>query len=415
MSATTRSEFRSTLPILLAAFLLAPGVRAAVLIVDPAGGPLVHPDPQSAIDAASEGDTILIRAGDYAATFSFPPRGIDIRSKSLTLVADPMGAAVKVPFVAVRGLAAGQRVVLRGLDVSPTYHFLGGSSLPLPAMTVELSAGGVFVEDSRFLGGTGSALFHQPFPGEPALDVDGAHVVAVRCEFLGGSGFPGDMFTPPGAGGPAIVAAGSTLALYESVVAGRAASTAGDGLLVAASVASLAGVTVEGGDAGTGFGGDGLVADAASQVRSLDSTFTGGTGVAVPGGPGDPVVAPPGVLVTWPVQSRALTLSSPVQEFAPVAITFEGQAGDLVLALWSPAPGFLHIGGTAGDLLLAPPLFGPFVLLTLTAPSGTETYTVNAPALVPASVDAFTFLVQPYFTRPGETVAGAPSAFVLVR
>jgi hypothetical protein len=68
-----------------------------------------------------------------------------------------------------------------------------------------------------------------------------------------------------------------------------------------------------------------------------------------------------------------------------------------------------------GWLIVPPPFIGLFVLGSITPPADTLSFTVPAPALVPATIDAFTFLVQPIVVNGADAVAGAPSAFTLVR
>ena len=81
--------------------------------------------------------------------------------------------------------------------------------------------------------------------------------------------------------------------------------------------------------------------------------------------------------------------------------------------MWSPRGAHVPLS-IPGWLVVAPPFFGPFVLGSITAPSGVLTFTVPAPALVPATLDAFTFLMQPLVVNGADAFAGAPSTFTLL-
>jgi hypothetical protein len=95
---------------LLLLMLLARPLQAAVVVVDFANGPGTDYEfLWQAIDAAADGDTLLIRPGYYETW-------VTVDGRSLTLLGD--GAGVNIDgTLTVRHLAAGQRVVLRGLDL----------------------------------------------------------------------------------------------------------------------------------------------------------------------------------------------------------------------------------------------------------------------------------------------------------
>jgi hypothetical protein len=99
----------------LAVLALAVPTRAEVHVVAPTVGPGVDfTDLQTAINAAAEGDTILVRDGAYGPYFY-------IAGKSLSVVAD--GASVRLttginigdPALWIGGLSQGQEVLVRGL------------------------------------------------------------------------------------------------------------------------------------------------------------------------------------------------------------------------------------------------------------------------------------------------------------
>lgn len=382
----------------------------AVLIVDPAGGPGVFTSFVSAVGAATDGDTIRVRAGDYASDMFF---GASIQGKALTIVADPPGALVELGSIGILGLAAQQTVVLRGL------HLSGAQFLNSAALVVNNGAGSVWVEDSTLVGGRSGPGPHLPIPGYPALDTNGAHVTLVRCFVRGGLPYAGDPFNGPGSGGCGIVATNATVAVFDSSVAGESPAIplfpslpSGIGILGTGSSIALSGCTVTGGAANCGACVPGLAlqANAASSVRWIDTTWTKGTG----GTGGGDVSAPAGVVTSWAGVARSLRLTSPVVEFHPVTVEVEGVAGDTVWIVLGANAAHVPLA-IPGWLVVAPPFVGPFLLGAIPPPANAWTFTVPAPPLVPATIDASTYLVQPLVVNGADAFAGAPSAFTLLR
>lgn len=324
---------------------------AAVLIVDISGSPGTIPDLQSAVNAAADGDILLVRTGDYSTIFGFGP--IAIVDKSLTLVADPPGATVIAPGFLVSQIGASKTVVIRGIDCIGTYPgipFPSGANFD--AVKVTNSAGTVLVEDCDLQGGIGGAVFNQGLPGFVGVNVENAKATVVRCELRGGPGFPGlGPFASLGPGGPGAIALGGTLALFECTVIGYSPTTtvpAGAGIRLIAGTAMISGSSIQGGSVSPSCpqcaGGDGILADATSAVRWIDSSFSPGTGASSP----LPIDAPPGAVFVWPGQSRSWTLTSPVVEFQPVLVEIAGVQGDTVLFFWSPVGAHVPIGGLQG-------------------------------------------------------------------
>src|SRR4029079_1068647 len=89
---------------------LVPAARAEVRVVDGTGAPGTFATIQSACDASSDGDTVLVKAGTYA-TFALVNKGI-------TVSAYP-GASVHVTgCIRIRSLNAGKTAVLIGLTTT---------------------------------------------------------------------------------------------------------------------------------------------------------------------------------------------------------------------------------------------------------------------------------------------------------
>ncbi|MBI5363323.1 MAG: hypothetical protein HZA53_09095 [Planctomycetes bacterium] len=198
---------------------------------------------QTAIDAAASGDTVLVHGGGFGS--------ISIQAKSLTLIAEPAhGTALN--FLTIGSIAAGQRCVVAGFDITP-------NSLA-PAVTVLVCGGSVRLEDVRAQGTVNSSV--------DALVVSGcADVACVRSVFAGGSQIPtpGPNQTPSYAAGRGVVCQGSQLALYESTMSG------GDGQNDHFINTVFAG-------SGAGAGGSALECDATSTLLASRSSFTGGKG-----------------------------------------------------------------------------------------------------------------------------------------
>src|SRR5690606_35628687 len=128
------------------AVALAPGAVLAanqVHVVDAAGGSGGHTTIQAAVDAASDGDVVLVRPGTYGA--------LDIQAKGIAVLADPgpSGARPRVERVAVWSIAAAQRVTLRGLEIRQTPGFFA----PPEALSVAGCSGELVVEDCEVFGG----------------------------------------------------------------------------------------------------------------------------------------------------------------------------------------------------------------------------------------------------------------------
>lgn len=283
-----------------------------VLVVDDSGG-APYFTIQSAVDAAIDGDTILIKDGHYSDALS-------INGKALTVVAEK-GATVTIsPFVFgekkpafVENLPAGKTVVMRGLKV------------PLEIWNC---AGFVRLEDCTFLGygglpiaGFGPCNTPKQVPG---LMVQGSHrVSATRCTLAGGNGnyfllsFTIGCCSYPSSG---LSAVDSTISLFHCTVTGGVGSSECPGGTAAAPA-----ITAQN-----------------STVLAFDDSNLG---------------------------PRTLSGSSPLRRNELGFITIGGVPGDNVLLLLSTLPAYQSIPGATGTLLLGPSFNGVFVLGTLASPS----------------------------------------------
>jgi pectin methylesterase-like acyl-CoA thioesterase len=110
-------------------WILATSPASAAVQVVSSSGPFTSV--QAAVDAASDGDTVLVRSGSYP--------GFVIQDKEVDVIAD-LGGIVSIDSpIRVQSLAAGRALFLRGLHVSTKAK---------EALIVVGNAGPVLVEES---------------------------------------------------------------------------------------------------------------------------------------------------------------------------------------------------------------------------------------------------------------------------
>ena len=194
-------------------------VYAGVITVDGAGG-ANFTEIQPAIDAAVNGDVIVVAAGDYSTlTSTVGPAGASIDAKGLTLIADPSGGLVKVTWLTIKDVAAGQRVVVRGVEVVGAPNALVNHGAD-----VLNCAGAVVFEDCTMTGAPGFIFFHSVTPGRAGVKLSNvASATITRCALTGGIGVPGQpMFGyPPGDCGAGLEISRWSVASHDSVMTGR--------------------------------------------------------------------------------------------------------------------------------------------------------------------------------------------------
>ena len=339
----------------LAASLVAllPQIASAeVFVVDDDFGPGVDfADVQSAVNAAFEGDQILVRAGQYSGFF--------VVGKSLSVLAEEAGAVSLDSGVSIRVLGPDQEVNLRGFDVAGD----GGEALLLQDV-----AGLAWLEACRFVGAPGAGLFSEPGgpDGSPAMRADNARATFQRCELIAGQGTDlGVGLGLQGNGGAgARIENGAAVSFYDCQIrAGRgghvdtdeAALDGGDGghaVLFRSGTLVLSGCELTAGDGGLGGtdpdalsgplcggGGDagsavahGVFLTGPAEAYALDTTLQpgapglGGSGCG-DGAAGLEVDLPNGSLALQPGSAASLQLNSPVDLDATVTVAVEGAPG----------------------------------------------------------------------------------------
>ncbi len=398
-----------------------PQLGGNVLVVDD-DGPAPFVSIQAAVNAAQEGDVVLVRPGNYT--------GFVALNKSLIVVGD-LGAAIVVQgTVRVVDLAASKFVVLANLLVTGTNFVPIEQSAGLDLAN---NAGSVRVEACTLTGGNGVGR------GVHARACD--DVALVGCELRGGTS-SGTQSVCDGLD----VAEASIVTVYGCVIQGGAGTAisctqqvghdGADGGDVRNAFLFGANSTFEGGrggDAERGFifgcpmsgnGGDGIHAVNAA-VHLFDSAtvagsggqgiqgcgscaYSGYVGAARSGGSFSDLVG----------SSRLLYLSTPATSGSTTTAALHGTPGDYVSLLVSetPAPSEF-IPGWHGMLLVPRPRAG---LGTRVLPAGTipASGDINMPLALPTiapGAPARTLFVQALFrdTQGNVFLSGARSLTVL--
>ena len=326
---------------LFGGLLLVSLAQADVLVVAPSGAP--YTQPQAAVTAAVNGDTILIKPGTY--------NGFTLNAKALDIIADVEGSVTLNSLIQVQNIGPGQDVLIAGIRYRPL-------SLRLSACAGSVRLVGL-VTLPPF--NTGSV--------QSALELSNcADVAVLRCTLTGAPSFGGFPSNP----GVGLNCYQSNVAIYDSVVRGGDGSDGGFiGTNTFPPIAGAAGAFLEGasqllasksefragagGDGTSGYcfggvvgggagaqGGIGLVVPASAQARLLNSTTVGGAGGL--GGAGNACGAPPGtdgpsgantsgIVEILAGPSASLGCAFVVREQNTLNMTVDGSAGDEVFLL----------------------------------------------------------------------------------
>ncbi|MCC6406493.1 MAG: hypothetical protein IT453_04970 [Planctomycetes bacterium] len=164
---------------------------------------------QAAVDAAQDGDVVLVRAG------AFP--GFAIDGKALTIAADEGASVIVNGEVRVEHTPAGKPTLLSGLDV-----FAGGAE----ALFLRNDLGAVHVRGGTYRGYPSPAPYESA--GQAARVTQNGLVRIVGASVRGGNGW---CFTPmncnyaPSSGGPACFARATELELFDCTLTGGSGGT----------------------------------------------------------------------------------------------------------------------------------------------------------------------------------------------
>ncbi len=412
--------FDRTAYFLIVLSLSAPLLRADVLVVDETGGG-DFTDIQPAVDAANDGDVVLVKSGTYPF--------FTISHKGVSIVADS-GAQVAVQGIRVQNTLVDHVVVLAGLE---SY----GAKLAVDdyweALALDTTRGPVRVESCTLVGPDG--IWHLEYydtsnAGEDAVRAFLALDVSfTRCTMTGGNGEPDTLALPEIAnGGDGLQAEGCSIAIHDSILRGGDGANnfdqdlshggiGGHGAVVRdhpllASLLHASGSTFHGGAGGSaalcldlpGNGGHGLWLDGPTTTAHLiDDLLEGGLGSdcgGIESEDGEPLRVTNGAVANMMSgETRRLQGVTPVREGTVATLSFTGRPNDRVHLMVGAEPGFRLVLAYNGVVLLRTPALQQYRFVR-TIPAGGR---LNVPLAVPALpplIEARNFYLQGLFQDP---------------
>jgi hypothetical protein len=395
---------------------------------------------QPAIDAAADGDVILVKPGSYAAFAIF--------DTTLTVVAETPATVQVSGQVRVNGLAAGRRVVLTDLSANGTTQ---------GALLIADNQGSVRVRGGAWVGADAAAA--QGADSHAGVRVLWSADVGL-CSLVvrGGKGIDFPFGFHPDDGGSAVLSIESSVALSHCQLTGGDGGTddagegysggdGGHGLELRGGFAHATDCTFRAGDGGKGSEEDGCVPFGNSAGDGGD----GGDGVhllgglngyspahveliahdsaGAPGGQGGPGNCGPsgspgfaGSAIELIGQSsqgqppagvRRMSADGLWRPGVPELLTFEGASGELVFLVLSPKAGFAWQPAKHGIALVGGL---PALAFMGTIPAGgTLARTWTLPPL-PAGWEGTTLHLQAVLVAPGSgalLTGASPTALVV--
>lgn len=386
-----------------AVLLFAAVARADVRVVSATGG-APYTSIQAAVNAANDGDVILVRPGSYSAFV--------VTNKALDIVADPLASVTGGTLV--QSLTATRSVTLSG--------FVFASTNFVPALRLLNNTGAVRMQGCDASGPTNSL----PNGGAPGLDVANSLDVAVVRGYLGGSNGP----TNGGDGRPALTCTSSRIALYD--VEARAGSGgndypdypgdpyvyAGYGGNAVDALSNLfsfaAGSQLFGGNGGIGYGGATQGVGGVAISYQLTAGHLLGN-LLVSGLPPPLGWTPANDLAG---SARHVSGVRPLREGQPLQLHFTGLPGEEVLLHTGDREQFQYAGALRGVRLVRTKLPGqppnPVLQVGTIGASGILTWTTTVPDLG-SGVESKRVLIQPSFRDPsGGEILGPAETLVLL-
>ncbi len=394
---------------LYAASLACPLAQADVIVVDQnGGGDFLGVAP--AVQAAVDGDVILIRDGFYPEAAV-----IEIDGKALTLTAELGWDARIAPGFVIRNLPDGGQVVLENLLL-----FGKPSNATTPAgaaLRLEDNLGHIRVQGCLVLGG-GGAHNAQRDGAAGLVSSASLSVALVNSTVTGGDGqFSPDLSVQTGNGGPGVdwQSAGELFIENTTVYGGYGGSNliggwpdggvGGTGMHIGAGQTYIATSLCSGGQGGTAHeGGDGgiglMIESGASLASTQDAFFSGGSGgfsdAGPDGGDGDSVIDLFQGLQTLPGKAYPFVATSPVREFETGTFeVFNLPAGQQVLLFFSTSMAAFYVPEFE-VLSLVSPAITAVLTLGPTVPFQPFDKTFHVPSL-PLGMQSVQVAFQPLF------------------
>jgi hypothetical protein len=397
------------------AVIAAPALAGNVLVVDSSGGG-AFTTIQSAVDAAADGDTILVKSGFY--------QGFTVNDRAVAVVADTNALVQVGTLVRVDNLASSRDALLVGLrifvDVPGNY-----------GVQLRHNMGSVRVEDCR--------LENLGYVGEAAWVVNSQDVAYARCTIVTSEPrFPGDALHVDGNPGS------SNVAVYDSELRGGDGADlcssqwdcqppdGGSGAVVrSGSFFFAAGSLFHGGEGGRGsqygcglfcgsdggWGGDGVRFIASGAAALLDNGYHAGHGAPtcspcssnLDGGNGVEIGGSPTMLDG---RARHLSIKNPRRERIPFRIEARGRPGDSVILYSSESTGFTYMPSRRGVLIPQNPT-PPIQLGTIPA-NGILVYHHTVPDLGPGVQSKRIYFQALHTTPAGVKFLGSPVSLVVL-
>jgi hypothetical protein len=380
---------RSCAGLSVALFLAAPSVFAGGARIVNAPGLPPFTNLQEAVDAAADGDTIVIAAGTYA--------GFTIQDKSLQVVGLQSQIVLIEGSVQVVGLAAERSVLISNVRIKAnTAPVLSGAGL-----VVSNSQGHVRIDACHITGGAGAAIQPQAGGGGHAVVLQGSPQVAFNHSNLqGGKGGDGSSCSgcSGGDGGHGVRINLSHPAFYESVLEGGVGGDGdsrggrgGDGAWLGNTWMFAAGESFVGGAGGNGLapgassggnGGAGVLVNGGATAQLFDSPCMGGAGGAgAANGLAGPGVGGGGNAVQHPGKACDLRSWKTMFDGSTMMIAAKGTPGDAVWIRMSWRPQFRYQDSLPGVHLVSNSHV-PLVAGGIIPPDGELILALHAPQLV---------------------------------
>ena len=376
-----RSRSILSLACLVSMIVLAPSAWADGVVIVGKSASVSYPRIQPAIDAASDGDVLLVAKGTYP--------GFTIHDRSVSIVAATGAKVVIEGQVRVTKLAAQRVVVLGGLEVRPPKD--PAAIAPISAFELIDNDGHIRIERCMGFGSDFAGTYVPNAGGDGAKVLACDRVVFASSLMQGGQGCSNICGYPcTGAGGQGIRLFGSRAAVFGCTLQGgyggfdeSCGGDGGSGMHCTTSLVWLAGSSSTGGGGGGPIifgneqGGDGGhgVQIVTGVVHSLDNLLVGGPGACGflcqnNGANGLPFFQGAGTFVPWPGTARKVEAALTLHDETSNLVSIEGEPSDKVWVVGSTRPALLPVPFLSGWWLVPLPARMPLLPLGTVPASG---------------------------------------------